>query len=212
MGYLERKGNNNPIKFYIEGIYFVDGYLVIHGTNNCIITDGKNVYYLGKYKYIQNIYKMGDKVYAVVLHNYRQSLIDIETLECVFSQKQAYCSGVFKVDDNYINLFGSEYPNYLYNINTKKFLKSDNGHVFSHKLVRDEDLFVFETENNYECSYSVVDGTGKVLYECGQGFPYKIGDNLVIHNSKEKMLKLSLTYFRNKNQMKKLLLVLMIIF
>lgn len=203
---LERKDNNTPVKFYIEGIYNVDGYLVIHGSNNCVVTDGENVYYLGKYKYIQNIYKMGNKIYAVVLHNYRQSLIDIETLECVLSQKQAYCSGIFKVDDNYINLIGSEYPNYLYNINTKNFIKPDNGHVFSHMLVRNEDLFVFQTENKYEYSYSVVDGTSKVLYECGRGFPHKIGNNLVIHNSKEENVKIVVNLFSKQEANKEIII------
>lgn len=168
----------------INNIYKVKDYLFIELNNRQkILTDGKKIYDISNYDNVIDVFPMSDKLCAVVTEVYSKLLIDLETMEILFDDKNAY--QIYKEDDKALHIImncGND-NDAIYNIETKKYLPSPENYEFEISL--GNGLYVFRENRNfntdfYEYKRCVINADGKVIMSDIQGWIELVDNNLII--------------------------------
>lgn len=173
----------------ITNIYKMQDYLFIELNNGQkILIDGKKIYDISNYDNVIDVFNMDKKLCAVVTEVYSKYLIDLETMEILFNDKNAY--QIYKQDDKTLHIL----MNYgrgndaIYNIETKKYLPSPENYEFEISL--GNGLYVFKEPHNsktdfYEYKRCVINADGKIIMNDIQGWIELVDNNLIIKKKDE---------------------------
>lgn len=161
----------------------IDDYIFIETSEGSFLIDqNKKVYSLGKCLHVDKVHHMGDDIMGVLHRNYKQELVDLNTNEVIVSQDISACTGIFKVDDDYVELLSYNHKPQLFNVRKKCYIKPDLGIEVEYARKVGPGLFVFENNDYSKGIYKhfVVDDEGKLVYDCGAYFPYFADGTLVL--------------------------------
>lgn len=166
----------------------VDDFIFIETSEGSFLVDqNKKVYSIGKCTHVDKVHHMGNDIMAVLHRNYKQELVDLNTNEVIVSQDISACTGIFKVDDDYVELLSYNHKPQLFNVRKKCYIKPDLGIEVEYARKVGPGLFVFEN-NDYKNSiykHFVVDDEGKLIYDCESYFPYFKDGTLVLSSLKD---------------------------
>ncbi len=188
MNDLSKRDEKLPNSYRVISISVVGDYIFVETSKTSLIIDkDKNVYDVGKYKRLNDVYQMGNDLFAVLEGNFKQDLVNMRTKEVYLSQRNSYYSGIWQVDDDYVKLGGPDYNKKVFNIRTKKFIEPevDIPVDFSRKV--GPNLFVYENNDYHNQIYQhfLINQDGKLVYNCGSYFPYFTDGNLILSLLKE---------------------------
>lgn len=189
MNEIIKKEKELPKSIQVINIEKVDDFIFIETKEKSFMIDkDKHVYEVGNYSHLKNVYHMGDDILAVLEGNHRQDLVNIRTKEVYLSQKNSYYSGIWKIDDDFVHISGPDYEYQpVYNIRTKRFIMPNVEMPVKYGWKLAPNLFVYEINDYEKQIYQkfIIDDQGKLVYRCGEYFPYFKDGNLVLSDRKD---------------------------
>lgn len=167
----------------------VDDYLFIKLSNNQkILTNGKDLYDVSGFNYLDSILEIGDKLCAVMTKENTICVVDLKTMEVLFEDEKAYL--ISKQDERTIHVImkiggGNDK---IYDIETKKYLPSPEDYEFEHSL--GNNLYVFRKEHNtntnfYDFQRCVINADGKIVLNNINGWIEQNNNHLIITKKNE---------------------------
>lgn len=182
MDEISKKEEQLPNSYRLVNIETVDDYIFVEtNVKSFLIDKDKNVYQVGKFSHAEHVFSMGDDIFAVLDENHQQSLVNIKTKEVYISQKNYYAN-IYKIDDDFVYVSGPNYGENVFNIRTKKFIKPEIDIPVKYSRTIAPNLFVYE--NNDYCNqiyqHFIINQDGKLIYNCGEYFPYYTDGTLVL--------------------------------
>lgn len=174
-------------EYRVINIEKVGDYLFVEtNVKSLLIDKDKNVFDVGKCNHVEKVFKMGDDIFAVLEDKYRQILVNIKTQEIYISQSILYYSNICKIDDDYVSVFGADCKNQLaFNIHTKKFIEPEVDIPVDYNRKIGPNLFLYINHASKTLQYFLVDQDGKLIYKCGEYFPYFTDGDLILSLRKE---------------------------
>lgn len=180
--------NLDTRKIKIRDISHIDEYLyIIFDNNQKILTDGKRIFDLSSFGYVQKVVMMGDRFCAILSKGFGPCLLDLNTQEILFNDKDAY--SISKQDDRTLHVImqiGSG-ENTIYDIERKMYLPKPEGYEFENSL--GNGLYVFaEADINipfYEKKRFVINSDLFIVLNNVKGWIYYENGYLIIHKDKE---------------------------
>lgn len=175
-------------KIKIIDISHIDEYLyIIFDNDQKILTDGKKIYDLSSFGYVQKVIMMGGRLCAILNKGFGPCLLDLNTQEILFDDNNAY--SISKQDDRTIHVImqiGSG-ENTIYDIERKVYLPKPEGYEFENSL--GNGLYVFaEADINipfYEKKRCVINSDLFIVLNNIKGWIYYENGYLIIHKDKE---------------------------
>lgn len=171
-------------KIKIKDISHIDDYLyMVFDNDQKVLTNHKNIYDLSDFGYVEKILKMGDRLCAVVYSGFNPCLLDLETKEILFDDKEAY--SISKEDDRTLHVIkkigGGN--NIIYDIERKCYLPMPDDYEYENSL--GNGLYVFSESNNeipfYDRKRCVISVSGNIVLNNIKGWIYLEDNYLVIH-------------------------------
>ena len=189
---LSINNSNNELGYKniaIKDIDKVNDYLfIILDNGQKILTNGKKLYDCSEYSHFTDIFAMGDKLCAVFKKSYSISVVDLNKMETLFEDRDAY--NVSKQDERTLHIImkigvGNDT---IYDVETKKYLPAPNEYEFEHSL--GNNLYVFREQNNsnipfYDYKRCVINADGKFLLKDIKGWIDYGNNHLIISKHDE---------------------------
>lgn len=162
----------------------VNDYLfIILDNGQKILTNGKKLYDCSEYSHFTDIFTMGDKLCAVFTKFSSVSVVDLNKMEVLFEDRDAY--HVSKQDERtlYIIMKIGGGNDKIYDIETKKYLPALAEYEFEHSL--GNNLYVFREQHSsdtrfYDYKRCVINADGKFLLKDIEGWIYYSNNHLII--------------------------------
>lgn len=184
---LSVNNSNNELEYKniaIKDMDKVNDYLfIILDNGQKILTNGKELYDCSEYSHFTNIFTMGDKLCAVFTKFYSISVVDLNKMETLFEDRDAY--HVSKQDERTLHIIMKigDGNNTIYDIETKKYLPAPTEYEFEHFL--GNNLYVFREQYNsdthfYDYKRCVINADGKFLLKDIEGYIYYSNNHLII--------------------------------
>lgn len=161
-----------------------DYLFIILDNDQKIITNGDKVYNVSDYDNFLDTFSMGNRLCALLLKSYTQCLIDLNTMEVLFEDRNAY--SISKQDDRTLrvikNIDGGNST--IYDIETKKYLPAPVDYEFENSL--GNGMYVFRQEDKdhkkdfYDQKRCIVNIDGKTLLTNVEGWIYYNNNSLII--------------------------------
>lgn len=184
---LSVNNSSNELRYKnitIKDMYKVNDYLfLILDNGQKILTNGKELYDCSEYSHFTDIFTMGDKLCAVFTKFSSISVVDLNKMEVLFEDRDAY--HVSKQDERtlHIILKIGDGNNTIYDIETKKYLPAPDEYEFENSL--GNNLYVFREGHNsktqfYDYKRCIINADGKVLLKDVEGWIYYSNNHLII--------------------------------
>lgn len=181
---------NNEIdlkRIKIKDIAHINDYLyLIFDNGQKILTDETNIFDVSEFGYVQNIFNMGDKLCAVVSNGWNPMLIDLNTKEILYDDKDSY--SISKQDERTLHvIMKTNSGNTIYDIERKCYLPKPEDYEFENSL--GNGLYVF-CENNYDILFydkkrCVINVDGFFVLNNIKGWIYLENGYLIVHKDKK---------------------------
>ncbi len=170
----------------IKDVSHIDNYLyIIFDTGQKFLTNEKEIYDLSDFGYVERIFKMGERLCAVVSNSYSPCFIDLNTKEILFQDDNAY--SISKQDERTLHVIKKRGNNTIYDIERKWYLPMPEDYEFENSL--GNGLYVFcESNNNipfYERKRCVINVNGFFVLNNIKGWIYLEDKYLIIHKDQE---------------------------
>ena len=164
---------NYDVKFVKK---FDNYYYIKLENEQSLVTDGIKVYDTSSYEFIKNVFFMGERLCAVCCSLYGVELIDLNTEEILFYDKDVY--DLIRKDDQVLCVFRSCGPNTLYNICSKNYLYDGSDYEYDYSL--ENGFYLFEKidpEKKYrDLKHRIINSNGDIVFDDIDGYP-DIKDN-----------------------------------
>lgn len=152
-----------------------------------ILINGKELYDLSEFEYVKEIFKMQDRLCAVLYKDNILCLIDLNTKEVLFQDSNAYA--ISKHDERTLHVIMNigAGNNTIYDIERKMYLPMPDDYEFENSL--GNGLYVF-CENNsnlafYERKRCVINSNGVFVLKDIQGWIYLEDGYLIVRKNEE---------------------------
>lgn len=174
----------------IKKIDYIDNYLFIvlsNGQKLLLSKDKNKIYDLSLYNRLINIIEIGGKICAVLTKDYTTFVLDLDGMEILFEDCNAL--HISKQDESTLHIIMKNgESNTLYNIETRKYLKTPKSYEFEHSL--GNNLYVF-CEKNYDIPFyeqkrCVINANGNIVLNNIVGW-IEFTDNYLIIKKKDEL-------------------------
>jgi len=137
------------------------------------------IYDVSEYEHLVNYLVINGREYAV-LRNLYLYLVDLETMEVVYHDKDAY--SIFKNDENTLKVLMQSNGKKIFNLNTKEYFNVPNDYEYEDSL--GDNLYIFREKKSEKDFYNlkryVLNLDGKELLKDIEGYIYYKDGKLVI--------------------------------
>lgn len=161
-----------------------DYLFIVLDNNQKIITNGKKVYNVSEYDNFKDTFTMGNKLCALLIKSNALCLIDLNTMEILFEDKDAY--SISKQDDRTLRVImkiGGRNAT-IYDIETKKYLPAPVDYEFENSLGNGMYVFRQEDKNHkkdfYDQKRCIINVEGKTLLTNIEGWIYYNNNHMII--------------------------------
>lgn len=158
-----------------------DNYYYIKLENEqSFVTDGIKLYDTSSYDFIKNVFFMSERLCAVCCSLYGVKLIDLNTEEILFYDKDA--NDLIRKDDQVLCVFRSCGPDTLYNIYSKKYLYDGSDYKYDYSLGNGYYLFEeIDSEKKYcDLKHRIINSNGDIVFDNIEGYPHIKDNHLII--------------------------------
>ena len=176
----------NLKRIRIKDVSHIDEYLyLILDNGQKFLTNEKELYDLTDFGYVERVFRMGERLCAVVSGVFSPCLIDLNTKEILFQDNNAY--SISKQDDRTLHVIKKRGNNTIYDIERKWYLPMPEDYEFENSL--GNGLYVFCENNNnipfYERKRVVINADGFFVLNNIKGWIYLEDRYLIIHKDQE---------------------------
>lgn len=148
-----------------------------------LIDENKKVYDISQYKYVNEVFYMGENLMGVLGAKHKLHLVNLNTKEVYTSIREDSFTRIFKIDNDYVRLVGSNIDE-VFNIHTKKRVKPQVDCEVKFRFKIGDNLFWYSYDDYYKGIHKnfIINQHGEVVYNCESFYPCIKDDKLILSN------------------------------